>query len=219
MTIKIQAIQNEDLDGKLQTALNSGSAPDVFLQRGGGKMNAMVKAGQLMDITELDRQEREERGQRRCVQGLRARRQDLRDAGRREPRGHLVQPGPVQAGRHRGHAHDDGRAERRHRQAQGRGHPAGGRRGEGRLARSALVLQLRTACLQREDAERSREGPEVHRQLLEDRRRGHEGRSSTRSPSTTATSPPRPSRARAARRASSPTTRPPWSSWARGTRA
>src|ERR687885_3073867 len=30
--INAQAIQNEDLDGKLQTALNSGNAPDVFLQ-------------------------------------------------------------------------------------------------------------------------------------------------------------------------------------------
>jgi raffinose/stachyose/melibiose transport system substrate-binding protein len=50
VTIKIQAIQNEDLDGKLQTALNSGDAPDIFLQRGGGKMNAMVQAGQVMDI-------------------------------------------------------------------------------------------------------------------------------------------------------------------------
>jgi raffinose/stachyose/melibiose transport system substrate-binding protein len=49
--IEIQSIQNEDLDGKLQTALNSGDAPDVFLQRGGGKMAAMAKAGQLMDIT------------------------------------------------------------------------------------------------------------------------------------------------------------------------
>ncbi|GAA2860838.1 sugar ABC transporter substrate-binding protein [Actinoplanes cyaneus] len=49
--IKIQSIQNEDLDGKLQTALNSGSAPDIFLQRGGGKMAAMVEAGQLKDIT------------------------------------------------------------------------------------------------------------------------------------------------------------------------
>jgi len=49
--INIQSIQNEDMDGKLQTALNSGSAPDVFLQRGGGKMAAMVKAGQLMDVT------------------------------------------------------------------------------------------------------------------------------------------------------------------------
>ncbi|MDW5324236.1 extracellular solute-binding protein [Plantactinospora sp. KLBMP9567] len=49
--IEIQSIQNEDLDGKLQTALNSGDAPDVFMQRGGGKMAAMVKAGQLLDIT------------------------------------------------------------------------------------------------------------------------------------------------------------------------
>ncbi|WP_249998443.1 ABC transporter substrate-binding protein [Actinoplanes sp. M2I2] len=49
--IKIQSIQNEDMDGKLQTALNSGSAPDIFLQRGGGKMAAMVEAGQLKDIT------------------------------------------------------------------------------------------------------------------------------------------------------------------------
>src|SRR4030095_17221433 len=49
--IEIQSIQNEDMDGKLQTALNSGDAPDVFLQRGGGKLGAMVKAGQLMDIT------------------------------------------------------------------------------------------------------------------------------------------------------------------------
>src|SRR5450756_1842597 len=53
VTIEIQAIQNEDLDGKLQTALNSGDAPDIFLQRGGGKMAAMVEAGQLMDITDL----------------------------------------------------------------------------------------------------------------------------------------------------------------------
>ena len=52
VTIKIQAIQNEDLDGKLQTALNSGSAPDIFLQRGGGKMAAMAEAGQLKDISD-----------------------------------------------------------------------------------------------------------------------------------------------------------------------
>jgi raffinose/stachyose/melibiose transport system substrate-binding protein len=51
--IKIQALQNEELDGKLQTALNSGSAPDIFLQRGGGKMAAMVNAGQLMDISDV----------------------------------------------------------------------------------------------------------------------------------------------------------------------
>ncbi|MFD3443343.1 extracellular solute-binding protein [Microbacteriaceae bacterium 4G12] len=52
VTVKPQSIQNEDLDGKLQTALNSGDAPDIFLQRGGGKMAAMVAAGQLMDLTD-----------------------------------------------------------------------------------------------------------------------------------------------------------------------
>ena len=54
VTIKIQTVQNEDLDGKLQTALQAGqgTAPDIFLQRGGGKMAAMVDAGQLMDISD-----------------------------------------------------------------------------------------------------------------------------------------------------------------------
>lgn len=52
ITVKVQSIQNEQLDGKLQTALNSGNPPDVFLQRGGGKMAAMVDAGQVMDITD-----------------------------------------------------------------------------------------------------------------------------------------------------------------------
>lgn len=51
VTIKIQTVQNEDFDGKLQTALNSGGAPDIFLQRGGGKMAAMAAAGQLQDLT------------------------------------------------------------------------------------------------------------------------------------------------------------------------
>ncbi|MGN6445080.1 ABC transporter substrate-binding protein [Amnibacterium sp.] len=51
VTVKIVTVQNEDFDGKLQTAMNSGAAPDVFLQRGGGKMQAMVDAGQVKDIT------------------------------------------------------------------------------------------------------------------------------------------------------------------------
>ncbi|MFD1721605.1 extracellular solute-binding protein [Amnibacterium endophyticum] len=52
VTIDVQTVQNEDFDGKLQTAMNSGSAPDIFLQRGGGKMQAMVDAGQVKDITD-----------------------------------------------------------------------------------------------------------------------------------------------------------------------
>jgi raffinose/stachyose/melibiose transport system substrate-binding protein len=53
VTIEMQSVQNEDLDGLLQTALNAGDPPDIFLQRGGGKMAAMVNAGQLMDLTDL----------------------------------------------------------------------------------------------------------------------------------------------------------------------
>ncbi|SDY79553.1 carbohydrate ABC transporter substrate-binding protein, CUT1 family [Herbiconiux ginsengi] len=52
VTIDVQTVQNEDLDGKLQTAMNSGDGPEIFLQRGGGKMAAMVAAGQVMDITD-----------------------------------------------------------------------------------------------------------------------------------------------------------------------
>jgi raffinose/stachyose/melibiose transport system substrate-binding protein len=50
VTITIQTVQNEDLDGKLQTALNSNSAPDIFLQRGGGKMQAMVDADEIQPL-------------------------------------------------------------------------------------------------------------------------------------------------------------------------
>jgi raffinose/stachyose/melibiose transport system substrate-binding protein len=51
VTINMQAIQNEDYDGKLQTALASNSAPDIFFQRGGGKMLAMVTANQVAPLT------------------------------------------------------------------------------------------------------------------------------------------------------------------------
>lgn len=50
VTIKIQAIQNEDMDGKLQTALNSGDAPDIFMARGGGKLADVVEAGQAQEV-------------------------------------------------------------------------------------------------------------------------------------------------------------------------
>jgi raffinose/stachyose/melibiose transport system substrate-binding protein len=51
VTLNIVPVQNEDLDGKLQTAMNGGTPPDVFLQRGGGKLADMVSAGFVADIT------------------------------------------------------------------------------------------------------------------------------------------------------------------------
>ncbi len=49
---EVQAIQNEDMDGRLQTALNAGDAPDIFMARGGGKLADMVEAGQVMEMTD-----------------------------------------------------------------------------------------------------------------------------------------------------------------------
>lgn len=52
ITIKIQAIQNEDYQGKLQTALQDpNSAPDVYMSLGGQKTKDMIEAGQTIDIS------------------------------------------------------------------------------------------------------------------------------------------------------------------------
>ena len=53
VTIDIEQIQNEDLQKtRIPTALQSGDAPDLFQQWGGGEMAAQAKAGYLMDLTE-----------------------------------------------------------------------------------------------------------------------------------------------------------------------
>ncbi|WP_221585359.1 extracellular solute-binding protein [Microbacterium sp. G2-8] len=52
VAINVTSIQNEDLDGKLQTAVNSGDMPDIFLQRGGGKLADMVDAGVVKDLSD-----------------------------------------------------------------------------------------------------------------------------------------------------------------------
>lgn len=49
--IEVTSIQNEDMDGKLQTAMNSGNPPSIFMARGGGKLADVVEADQVMDIT------------------------------------------------------------------------------------------------------------------------------------------------------------------------
>ena len=53
VTIEIQSIQNEDMDGRLQTAVNSGDMPDIFMARGGGKLADIVGAGAVRDLTDL----------------------------------------------------------------------------------------------------------------------------------------------------------------------
>lgn len=53
VTVTAEVVQNEELDGKLQTAMLANTAPDVFLQRGGGKLQDMINANQVKDITSL----------------------------------------------------------------------------------------------------------------------------------------------------------------------
>ncbi|WP_439283854.1 extracellular solute-binding protein [Microbacterium sp. A93] len=53
VTVKVTSIQNEDMDGKLQTAVNSGDMPDIFMARGGGKLADIVEAGKVKDLTSL----------------------------------------------------------------------------------------------------------------------------------------------------------------------
>lgn len=53
VTVQIEAIQNEDYEGKLTTAMQDlSSGPDVFMTLGGQKDRDMIAAGQLMDLTD-----------------------------------------------------------------------------------------------------------------------------------------------------------------------
>ena len=52
VTVEVEAIQNEDLQRtRIPLALQSGEAPDLFQQWGGGEMVAQVKDGYLKDMT------------------------------------------------------------------------------------------------------------------------------------------------------------------------
>lgn len=53
VTFDIQVIQNEDMDGRLQTAINAGDSPDIYMARGGGKLADIVDAGQVKDLTDV----------------------------------------------------------------------------------------------------------------------------------------------------------------------
>ena len=175
VTIKIQTVQNEDLDGKLQTALNSGDAPDIFLQRGGGKMAAMVDASQLMDITDsisADTKAGVGEGSFKA-ESIDGKTYAMPVVG--PARWLLLQPGPVQGGRHHHAADHARRAQRGEHQAQGERRLADRARRQGRLARRALVLLVRAARVQRGHAGLHRQVAEVRRPLLDQGRQRPQG--------------------------------------------
>jgi raffinose/stachyose/melibiose transport system substrate-binding protein len=54
VTIEIEQVQNEDLQRtRIPVALQSGVAPDLFQQWGGGELAAQADAGYLMDLTDV----------------------------------------------------------------------------------------------------------------------------------------------------------------------
>jgi raffinose/stachyose/melibiose transport system substrate-binding protein len=51
--IEITALQHEDMLTKLDAAFQTGDAPSVYMERGGGELAAHVKAGLTMDLTDV----------------------------------------------------------------------------------------------------------------------------------------------------------------------
>ncbi|MBF0689856.1 MAG: extracellular solute-binding protein [Cellulomonas sp.] len=52
VTIEVSALQHEDMLTKLDAAFQSDSAPDIYMERGGGELKSHVEAGLTKDITE-----------------------------------------------------------------------------------------------------------------------------------------------------------------------
>lgn len=52
VTVKIEALQHEDMLTKLEAAFQSGDLPDVYMERGGGELKDHVAAGLTKDLTE-----------------------------------------------------------------------------------------------------------------------------------------------------------------------
>src|SRR6188768_2645009 len=52
VTIQVNAMQHEDMLTKLDAAFQSGDAPDVYMERGGGELADHVEAGLTKDLSE-----------------------------------------------------------------------------------------------------------------------------------------------------------------------
>ena len=52
VTVEISAMQHEDMLTKLDAAFQSGDAPDIYMERGGGELADHVEAGLTKDISD-----------------------------------------------------------------------------------------------------------------------------------------------------------------------
>jgi len=57
VTIEISAMQHEDMLTKLDAAFQSGDAPDIYMERGGGELADHVEAGLTKDISDAAKDE------------------------------------------------------------------------------------------------------------------------------------------------------------------
>ena len=218
VTIQVSAMQHEDMLTKLDAAFQSGDAPDVYMERGGGELADHVEAGP--DQGPLRVGQGRHRHARRLRRRLAGRRQDLRPAvlasawsASGTTSRSSTKAGITDAADH------DGRAVRRRRQAEGRRHRADlGRRGR-QVAGRALLVLLRAARVLPAGAPGRREEPRLLRPVLRQGRRGPRRRSSRPSRSTRASCPPRPRPGRPAPRACSPPARSRWRCRATGSPA
>ncbi|MEE6296599.1 ABC transporter substrate-binding protein [Georgenia wangjunii] len=57
VTIEISALAHEDMLTRLDAAFQTGDAPDVYMERGGGELASHVEAGLTMDLSEVAAEE------------------------------------------------------------------------------------------------------------------------------------------------------------------
>ena len=211
-------MQHEDMLTKLDAAFQSGDAPDVYMERGGGELADHVEAGpdqgplRARPRTPSTRSAAPSPGWQ--VDGKTyALPFSLGVVGFWYNKALFEKAGITDA------AHHDGRALRRRRQAQGRRHRADLRRCGRQVAGRPLLVLPRAARVLAAGAPGRREEPRLLRPVLRQGRRGPARSSSRPSRSTRASCPPRPRPARRAPPACSPPARSRWRCRATGSPA
>ena len=211
-------MQHEDMLTKLDAAFQSGDAPDIYMERGGGELADHVEAGLTKDISESATDTIEKIGG--SVAGWQVDGKTYAPAVLGRRRRLLVQQGALRAGRHHRarpprwtsfNADVD--------KLKAAGIEPGLRRRRRQVAGRALLVLLRAARVLAGRARRTPSRPSTSPTRASSRRARTSRRSSRPSRSTRASCPPRPRPGRPAPPACSPPARSPWRCRATGSPA
>ena len=168
--VQVSAMQHEDMLTKLDAAFQSGDAPDVYMERGGGELADHVAANLTKDISEPAKDVIDTIGG--SVAGWQVDGKTYALPFSVGVVGFWYNKALFEQGRHHGRPDDHGRALRRRRQAQGRGHrPAVGGCGR-QVAGCPLLVLHRAARVPQAGAAGCREEPGLLRPVLRQGRRG-----------------------------------------------